>query len=110
MAEHTFRDNPFADILEEEPRTAFFSRTAPFGTSPIRRRFTENLFPQVFNRFLGALGTQIRGGETPTLRFEEFLSDPRSFNLEREFFQQPRARRTGFAPPLAPRTRFLTQF
>ena len=100
--------NPFAGILEEEPRTAFFSRANQFGTSPSRRRFSENAFPGAFDKFLGQLGTQIKEGKAPDLKFDDFLDN--SFNFEKEFFQTPRARRRGFAPTVNPRTRFLVQF
>jgi len=104
---HTSQANPFLDILEDEPKTAFFSRANKFGNTPQRRRFSENLFPSVFNRFLGQLGTQIRGGGEPTLRFNDFLDD---LDFEKEFFRQSPTQRRGFGPTLNPRTRFLVQF
>lgn len=62
--------NPgFMDFLEESPRAGYQSFQGQFGDSPNQRRFFENQFQQLHNRFMGTLGEQIRGGQAPTARF-----------------------------------------
>jgi|TARA_Y100000310_G_scaffold293760_2_gene323592 hypothetical protein len=98
---------PFLDALEEEPRAGFFSFQEQFGRSPRQKEFFKSQFQDIHNRFLGELGKQIRGGEVPTMRFTDFLSN---FNFNREFASQPPALRGSFPGQFAPRTRFLFNF
>ena len=100
--------NPFLDFLEESDvgqRALFFSRPGTRGT-PTRSRFFENQFSSIQNRFLGALGAQIRGGEAPTLTGTQFLD---TFDFNTFFAGQPPAFRGQFPSRFAPRTRFLFQ-
>lgn len=101
--------NAFQDFLEFDEtgqRANFFSRPGTRGT-PTRSRFFENRFSTIQNQFLGALGAQIRGGEAPTLSFENFLND---FNFNREFLAAPPASRGQFPSRFAPRTRTFFSF
>ena len=101
-------ENPFSDFLEFDEtgrRASFFSRPGTGGT-PTRTRFFENQFASIQNQFLGALGSQIRGGEAPTLTFGNFLDD---FNFNDAFFGASPASRGQFPSRFAPRTRFLFQ-
>lgn len=69
-----FKNNPFADLLDEQPRLAFESHLNDiFGGNRRRRRSARNLFPEVQAQFMGRLGSQIRKGGAPTLRFNDFL-------------------------------------
>ncbi len=97
---------PFQDFLEESDvglRANFFSRPGTRGT-PTRSRFFENQFATIQNQFLGALGAQIRGGEQPTLKFEDFLND---FDFQRAFLGAPPAQRGQFPSRFNPRTRSI---
>jgi len=75
-------DNPWIDFLDFEPSAAYYSSpsgwTAPgaFGKStPGARRYYQNQFQNVYNEFLGTMGTQVREGGRPTMRFGEFLEN-----------------------------------
>ena len=68
-----FLGDTFRNFLEEEPRTAYFSFQDQFGPSQTQQNFFRNQFQKFHNQFMGNLGSQIRSGEPPTLRFEDFL-------------------------------------
>ena len=102
-------DNPFQDFLGQDEigrRASFFSRPGTRGT-PTRSRFFEDQFSSIQNQFLGALGSQIRGGEAPTLTFESFLND---LDFNRTFLSAPPAFRGQFPSRFAPRTRTFFNF
>jgi len=94
-------------FLEDQPRSAFFSAAAPFGTSPVRQRFFQNQFDEVFNQYLAALGRGAREGNVPNLPFADFAG---SFDFNRLFQQQPRFQRGASSQFFNPRTRFLFGF
>lgn len=89
--------NPFLDFLEETEtgrRASFFANVGNFnqqqpfsGLGFQGQQFAANLFPQVQNRFLGALGNQINTGQQPNLRFTDFLRN--NFDFRREFLRAP---------------------
>ena len=67
--------NPFLRYLDDEPRAAFFSRSNQFGRSPRQRQFFEGDFSNIYNEYLGFLGTQAREGQLPTGDFNSFLEN-----------------------------------
>jgi hypothetical protein len=78
-----FFNNPFnqytGDMLEYKPELAYFSSPAgkTFAKAPARRQFFQRSFGDIYNQYLGALGSQIRGGGAPEMKFQDFLeSDP----------------------------------
>ena len=78
MSMYTGMNNPFLGYLEEEPAVGYFSspRGAEFmGGAPAKRQYYQNQYRDVYNEFLGALGSQIRGGNAPTLRWTDYLED-----------------------------------
>ena len=105
---------PFLDMLEAEPRSAFFSFQNQFGQSPNQRRYFQNQFQDIHNQFLGQLGTQIRGGELPTLSPEQhaqrFTSFLENFPFTERFAALPPQQRGVFPSQFNPRTRFLLGF
>jgi hypothetical protein len=69
-------NNPFMDYLEYEPRAAYYSSPASrqFDQGGEgQRRYFQNQFQDVYNEFLGSLGSQIRAGQAPTMRWSEYL-------------------------------------
>ena len=99
--------NPFEDFLETDQgrRAAFFGGIPDFTGA--RQQFFTNLFPQVENRFLGALGQQIQGGGAPTLRFQDFL---KNFNPRAELLKAPSFQTGQGTSGLVSPARFLTAF
>jgi len=100
-----FGDNPFLDFLEEEPKAAYFGFQDAFGRSPLQKQFFKNRFQQIHDEFMGKLGSQIMGGELPTLRFTDFLQN---MPWQQRFLETPESMRGG--PPrgqFAPKTRSL---
>lgn len=62
-----------------------FQSISPFSGSPGQDLQFQGLFTPTFNRFLGALGSQIRSGEEPTLTFNQFLTE--QFDPQRALLQ-----------------------
>jgi len=104
--------NPFLDFLNdlEDPfggRANFFSRINPMlpGQS---QQYLGNQFGDFSNRFLGALGSQIRSGQTPTLTFTDFLQN--NFNPRAELLKAPAYQTGQGISGLVSPARFLTSF
>ena len=102
--------NPFLDFLETDQgrRAAFFGATPGFNQGGSRQQFFTNLFPQVENRFLGALGQQIQSGQAPTLSFTDFLQN--NFNPRAELMKSPTYQSGQGTSGLVSPARFLTAF
>ena len=73
----------YRDMMEYKPQLAYYSSPTAqsFARSPARRQFFQRSFGDVYNEYLGKLGSQIRSdpsGQTPpTQRFQDFLkTDP----------------------------------
>ena len=94
-------NNPFSDLLELDPRLAHFARQNQVSQSAFGQRAFAQLFPQLQNRFFGALGRQIQAGQAPSLRFEDFLN---GLNLKDEMFRAFPG--TAISPQSQPFTRF----
>ena len=75
--------NPFLEFLSGEPKTAYFSRSDQFGgqnNSRQQQNYYQDQFSDIYNRYLGNLGTQARGGTQPTGEFNEFLDNNFDFD------------------------------
>ena len=91
----------FSDIIEEDPRMAFFSVQNRFGQSPAQKKFFQSQFQPIFNQYLGTLGASLKRGELPTQTFGEFTEQ---FPFTQRFSSMPPSMRPGagrrqFAPP-----------
>lgn len=71
-----------------------FQSISPFSSTPGLDLQFQGLFTPTFNRFLGALGGQIRSGQEPSLTFNQFLTE--QFDPQRSLLQLP-GRRTDVA-------------
>lgn len=112
----------FRDVFEsgEEGRRGLFrSFEGEAGKAPAERDYFKNAFQDIHNRFLGALGSQVRAGETPDIRFEDYLNQ--QFNPTADGGLSPFTERFRSLPPssrpfggqtrrFAPRTRKLFSF
>ena len=108
-----FRDYLPQEFLEQTPSAAYYSSpaasefyTRPSGTTdPSKKKFYQESFQDIYSDYLGKLGTQARGGETPDLRFTDYLSQADPFT-ERYAKLSPYERgiNTGY---YAPKTRFI---
>lgn len=72
------RDNPFFQGFETDPegqRANYFGRLqARQFKSPNQRKYFQNQFESVQNRYLGHLGNIIQGGGAPTTSLTDYLS------------------------------------
>ena len=100
--------NPFLDLLEENPRFAFFSHLNEQGFNRPKRRSIADMFGEVQAEFQGQLGSQIRQGQEPTLRWNNFLEN---YDWDQLYFSQPPSQRgnQGFGR-FSPRVRHLLRF
>tara|TARA_Y100000310_G_scaffold312799_1_gene360460 strand:+ start:2006 stop:2362 length:357 start_codon:yes stop_codon:yes gene_type:complete len=102
--------NPFASFLDEEPRAGYFAQQERFGRSPNQRRFFQQSFQPVYDRFLGQLGQQVQQGQAPTLQFAAPQGEPsflQDFNFDQFFRSQPQFFQGLNTQQFAPSTRFL---
>jgi len=99
--------SPFSDFLEYQPQAAYYSSPTgrTFGQqSPNRRRHFQDSFQNYYNQYLGELGSQLRAGQAPTMRFQDYLStDPFT---ERYTAMTPQSRGE-YSQQYNPRTRFI---
>ena len=69
-----------SNFLERTPTAAYYS--SPTGSnfstaSPNRRRFFQDSFQDIYNQYLGELGSKARQGERSPLKFADYLErDP----------------------------------
>lgn len=114
----TDMNNPFRDylpqeFLEQTPSAAYYSvpsasefYTRPSGTiDPSKKKFYQESFQDIYSDYLGKLGTQAREGETPDLRFTDYLSQASPFT-ERYSALSPYERGMN-TRTFAPSTRFI---
>ena len=110
--------NPFQDYLPQEflettPSAAYYSSpnatdfyTRPSGTiDPSKKKFYQESFQDIYNEYLGKLGSTAREGEVPDLRFTDYLSEANPFT-ERYDKLTPYQRGQS-TRPYAPSTRFI---
>ena len=110
--------NPFKDYLPQEfletsPSAAYYSSpgaaefyTRPSGqVDPTRKKFYQESFQDIYNEYLGRLGTMAREGEMPDLRFSDYLSSADPF---RERFERQTPYQRGISNrAYSPSTRFI---
>jgi len=110
--------NPFSDylpqeFLEQTPSAAYYSSpaatdfyTRPSGQiDPSKKKFYQQSFQEIYNEYLGKLGSMAREGETPDLRFTDYLSQAEPFKERYEKlnpYQRGQSTRA-----FAPSTRFI---
>ncbi len=71
-------DNYFYDFMETDPagqRSNYFSFQDKFGKAPNQKKWFEDQFQNVQNRYMGQLGQTVRGGGNPTQAFSGFLDN-----------------------------------
>jgi hypothetical protein len=104
------QDNPYLDWLEDNEignRASFMSRL-PGGSSANQQRFAGNQFQNWLDRYLGALGSQARSGQAPSLSWDDFLNQ--NFNFQNEFRRAPVEQSGLGTRGLAGRARYLYNF
>ena len=110
--------NPFSDYLPQEflettPTAVYYSSpaaadfyTRPSGQiDPTKKKFYQQSFQEIYNEYLGKLGSMAREGETPDLRFTDYLSQAEPF---KERFERQTPYQRGISNrAFAPSTRFI---
>jgi hypothetical protein len=74
--------------------------------SPRRRRYFSNAYQDIFQDYLGAAGTSLRGGQEPTTFMDFMKTDP----WTKRYSSFPQAARGATGLAANPRTRFLYNF
>ena len=98
-------DSPFMDLLEEDPRLGYYSYLPQFNLTPRQRQYAGNNYQDIFNEYLGALGQQIRQGQTPNLKWTDYLSQTPF--TQRFSALSPEMRGQGDMQRFNPRTRWF---
>ena len=63
---------PFTEWLEEQPEAGYYAGLQ--GLPPALQRYFQGQYGNFYNEYLGALGRQTLSGQTPDLRFTDFLA------------------------------------
>ena len=101
-------DSPFYSGFEKDPqgqKANYFGRLVGQNLSPNRKKWFEGQFEEVQNRYLGQLGQQVLGGQSPTLSLSDYLTDyfaPSGTGMQDWRSMSPQSRgeqTTRFAPP-----------
>ena len=94
-------------LLQQMPEATYFSSPTGMGfgaASPRQQRSYQQGFGDIYNQYLGALGTDLRQGGTGNVTFDQFLqTDP----WTARYAQLPQAMRGANTGMYNPRTRFL---
>ena len=114
-----FEGFDWSDIFEDRPEIAYASRLDNWITGQGKSRYGRdrnrlmNQFRDVQSHFLSALGSQIRSGSAPTLRFDEWLGNSDMFDFgqynQNWMARSPTQRGTNTAWMYTPRVRHLLQ-
>ena len=70
-----FPNNFWMDFLEERPDIGFASHLQEKGYGRHKTDTLRGMFGKIQQNFFGQLGSQVRGGNAPTLRFNDFLKN-----------------------------------
>ena len=102
--------NPWADFLESDTpgrRASYFSRSDRFGGSNRSQRqenYYQTAFEDLYDKYLGTLGLQVRQGQTPTEQWNPYLS---GFDWDKNYRDTvPYATRQAGMSSLAPQVRW----
>ena len=66
----------FEDFLETQPQALYqsFLQDPATRMTPSMRKYYRNQFNQIQGEYIGELARQMRQGNVPTMRFEDYLS------------------------------------
>lgn len=107
-------ENPFWEGFETDPlgqRANYFGRLeAQPRKSPNQRKFFQNQFQEVQNRYLGQLGKMVQGGQDPTKTLSDYLQDyfAQGGGADEDWMNQGLGQRTASANKFAPPIRWFT--
>ena len=74
--------NPWAGFLEDQPKAGYFSwLNRNRGLSPNQNQFFQGNFDEIYNQYLGQLGSQAQQGMTPDLQWGDYLGQQDPMNL-----------------------------
>lgn len=102
--------NPYLDFLEHRPDVAFSSHLSDpgRGLNSGQQRTLRSSFSDIQGKFLGMLGDQIRQGEAPTARFNDYLE---GFDFKDYYKRLAPTQRFGRSQSLySPRVRHLLKY
>jgi len=120
MGQDTFWSDYWKSLVDFAPQATYYSSPSgkSFGEqSPGKQRHFETSFGNMYNRYLGELGTMMRGGEDPyDLTWQDYLdpdkssspyvtSSERTTPFSSAYASMSPSMRGGYTSPYAPRTR-----
>lgn len=96
--------NPWQQWLEATPKAAYGAQMKGLKGSPFMKRYFENLYPTMYNRYLGGLGSMAQAGQQPTQTFQDFLGN---YSFKKQFQGLSPWQRGERPSTFAPRNRWL---
>lgn len=107
--------NPYMAVLEESPGAAYYSHQTDWGSSPNQQQYYQNQFQNVYNQYLGTLGSALRQGasgeegalsipEIGRMGFTDYLGN---YDWTDRYTSLPSAMRGDFTSQFNPRTRSI---
>ena len=104
--------NPYMDLLDEAPEAAYHSYRSDWG-APSGQQYYQNQFQNVYNQYLGSLGSALRMGaggdpnaqsisQIGATSFADYLGD---YDWTDRYTSLPPAMRGDFTSQYNPRTR-----
>jgi hypothetical protein len=99
--------NPYLDFLQDQPKAAYFSYADQFGgrdQSRGQQNYYQNQFSNIYDKYLGTLGSQARNRAQPTGTFNDFVG---GFNFD-DYYRQsvPYSTRQSSRSGMVPRMRW----
>jgi hypothetical protein len=72
--------------LNETPQAGYFSWAGGLKGTPAMNRYYGNEYGNMYNRYMGTLGSQVQSGQAPTTSFVDWL---KQFNATQNYQNQP---------------------
>ena len=101
----------WSGYLEAEPASAYYSYSGEWD-SPRQGGYYQNQFTDIYNDYLGQLGSQVRGGGAPTNQWTDYLGDFDwdAWYRENQTYEQRNPNRSSFTPQTSWRMPGITGF
>jgi len=88
-------------LLEQMPEAAYYSYGADWARTPNQQKWLQGQYGDIWNQYLGALGSQMRQGQSPNMPWTDFLQNlPFSERFGNLSPEQQGKDYSKFAPPL----------
>lgn len=89
---------PFLDLLNEDPRLAYYAQLYGQNLNPLQRNFFQGQYGDIYSQYLGQLGQGLASAQQRGLSLADYLAQPQQGFYE--YLQQsPFTQRFAQTPP-----------